>query len=59
MSKALFIPLQLSLGTFIGFYTSPILAQVTSDGTVNTQVNQNTNNSGARIAQSYRNCSGV
>ncbi|MEM8723228.1 MAG: filamentous hemagglutinin N-terminal domain-containing protein [Cyanobacteria bacterium P01_G01_bin.39] len=43
MSKALFIPLQLSLGTFIGLYTSPILAQVTSDGTVNTQVSQNAN----------------
>ena len=43
MSKALFVPLQLSLGTVICLSTSPLLAQVTTDGTVNTQVNQNGN----------------
>ena len=43
MSKALFVPLRLSLGTFACLYASPLLAQVTSDGTVNTQVNQNGN----------------
>ena len=39
MLKPLSIPLQLSFGTFVCLSTSPILAQVTSDGTVNTQVN--------------------
>ena len=43
MSKILFIPLQLSLGTALCLSASPLLAQVTSDGTVNTQVNQNGN----------------
>ena len=59
MSKALFFPLQLSLGTFACLYATPLLAearlalgeetspsflaQVTSDSTVNTQVNQNGN----------------
>lgn len=43
MPKALFVPLQLSLGTFACLHTTPLLAQVTSDGTVNTQVNQNGN----------------
>ncbi|MEO1672636.1 MAG: filamentous hemagglutinin N-terminal domain-containing protein, partial [Cyanobacteria bacterium J06631_2] len=43
MPKALFVPLQLSLGTVICLHTSSLLAQVTSDGTVNTQVNQNGN----------------
>ena len=39
MIKPLSIPLQLSFGTFVCLSASPILAQVTSDGTVNTQVN--------------------
>lgn len=39
MIKPLSIPLQLSLGAFVCLFASPILAQVTSDGTVNTQVN--------------------
>ena len=39
MLKPLSIPLQLSFGTFVCLSTSPILAQVTTDGTVNTQVN--------------------
>ena len=39
MIKPLSIPLQLSFGTFLCLSASPILAQVTSDGTVNTQVN--------------------
>ena len=43
MFKALFVTLQLSLGTVLCLSTSPLLAQVTSDGTVNTQVNQNEN----------------
>ena len=43
MLKALFTPLQLSLGMVVCLLTSPTLAQVTSDGTVNTQVNQNGN----------------
>ena len=43
MHKALFVPLQLSLGTFVCLSTRPLLAQVSSDGTVNTQVNQNGN----------------
>ena len=43
MTKSLFIPLQLSLGTFVCLSASPILAQVTSDGTVNTQVNESGN----------------
>ena len=43
MSKTLFVPLQLSLATIACLSASPILAQVTSDGTVNTQVNQNEN----------------
>ena len=42
MSKALSIPLQISFGTTVFCLSaSPILAQVTSDGTVNTQVEQN------------------
>ena len=41
MSKILFIPLQFSLGTALCLSASPLLAQVTPDGTVNTQVNQN------------------
>ena len=41
MLKALFFSLQLSLGTALGLFASPLLAQVTTDGTVNTQVNQN------------------
>ena len=43
MFKVVFIPLYLWLGTFACFSTTPLLAQVTSDGTVNTQVNQNGN----------------
>ena len=43
MSKALLVWLQLSLGTVVCLFTSPLLAQVTTDGTVNTQVNQNGN----------------
>ena len=43
MTKSLFIPLQLSLGTFVCLSASPILAQVASDGTVNTQVNESGN----------------
>lgn len=43
MSKALFVPLKLSLGTVACLYATPLLAQVTPDGTVNTQVNQNEN----------------
>ena len=43
MSKALLVWLQLSLGTVVCLSTSPLLAQVTTDGTVNTQVNQNGN----------------
>ena len=43
MIKALFVSLQLSFTVCIGLYTAPLLAQVTSDGTVNTQVNQNDN----------------
>ena len=42
MFKALF-SLQLSLGTFACLSASPVFAQVTSDGTVNTQVTQNDN----------------
>ncbi|MEL6496045.1 MAG: hypothetical protein AAFQ41_13125 [Cyanobacteria bacterium J06623_7] len=34
MSKASFVPLQFSLGTIMCLYTSPLLAQITSDGTV-------------------------
>ncbi|MDJ0593511.1 MAG: filamentous hemagglutinin N-terminal domain-containing protein, partial [Pleurocapsa sp. MO_226.B13] len=41
--KALFVSLQLGLGSLGCLYTSPILAQITSDGTVNTLVNQNGN----------------
>ncbi len=43
MYKALFVPLQLSLVTIGCLGASPILAQITSDGTVNTQVNTNGN----------------
>ena len=43
MLKARFISLQLSLGTFAFLYTTSVLAQVTTDGTVNTQVNQDGN----------------
>ena len=43
MFKALFVSLKLSLFTFACLFTSPTLAQVTSDGTVNTQVNRNGN----------------
>ena len=43
MFKTLFVTLQLSISTVVCLYTSPILAQVTSDGTVNTQVNQDGN----------------
>ena len=43
MKKALFFPFQIGLCTFGCFYTSSIQAQVTSDSTVNTQVNQNGN----------------
>ncbi|MCC0178461.1 filamentous hemagglutinin N-terminal domain-containing protein, partial [Waterburya agarophytonicola K14] len=43
MSKALYIPLKLSLGTALCLSASPLLAQVTSDSTVNTQVTQNGN----------------
>ncbi len=41
--KALFVSLQLGLASLGCLYASPILAQITSDGTVNTQVNQNGN----------------
>ncbi|MDJ0594737.1 MAG: filamentous hemagglutinin N-terminal domain-containing protein [Pleurocapsa sp. MO_226.B13] len=41
--KALFVSLQLGLGTLGCLSSRPILAQITSDGTVNTQVNQNGN----------------
>ena len=43
MSKLLLASLQLSLGTALCLSASPLLAQVTPDGTVNTQVNQNGN----------------
>ncbi|MDJ0592228.1 MAG: filamentous hemagglutinin N-terminal domain-containing protein [Pleurocapsa sp. MO_226.B13] len=43
MHKALFVSLQLSFGTLGCLYTSPLLAQIASDGTVNTIVNQNGN----------------
>ena len=43
MSKALFVSLQLSLVSVACLSTSSLLAQVTSDGTVNTQVNTNGN----------------
>ena len=43
MFKALSIPLQISLGTVFCLSASPIVAQVTTDGTVNTQVNQDGN----------------
>ena len=45
MFKAILVPLKLSLGTgtITCLFASPVLAQVTSDGTVNTQVNQNGN----------------
>lgn len=43
MPKVIFIPLYLCLGTFACLSTTPLLAQVTSDGTVNTEVNQNGN----------------
>ena len=43
MFKALFASLQVFFGTVLCLSASPIVAQVTSDGTVNTQVNQNGN----------------
>ena len=43
MSKALYVPLQLSFCTFSCLYACSALSQVTSDNTVNTQVNQNGN----------------
>ena len=43
MFKALFATLKLSLFTFACLLASRTLAQVTSNGTVNTQVNQNGN----------------
>ena len=43
MSKVLLASLQLCLGTAFYLSASPLLAQVTPDGTVNTQVNQNGN----------------
>ena len=43
MPKALFILRQFSLGSAICLSTSPLMAQVTTDNTVNTQVNQNGN----------------
>ena len=43
MFKALSATLKFSLCTFACLFTSPTLAQVTTDGTVNTQVNQNGN----------------
>lgn len=43
MKKALFFLLQIGLYTLGCFYPSSTQAEVTSDGTVNTQVNQNGN----------------
>ena len=43
MFKALSATLKLSLFTFACLFTTPTLAQVTTDSTVNTQVNQNGN----------------
>ncbi|MEL7406507.1 MAG: filamentous hemagglutinin N-terminal domain-containing protein [Cyanobacteria bacterium J06558_2] len=43
MKKALLFPFQIGLGTFGFFYPNSAQAQVTSDFTVNTQVNQNGN----------------
>ena len=43
MLKVIFIPLQLSLVTFVCLHATPLPAQITSDGTVNTQVTQNGN----------------
>ena len=43
MSKALLVWLQLLFGTVVCLSTSPILAQVTSDDTVNTQVDRDGN----------------
>ena len=43
MFKALLVSLKLSLFTFACLFASPTLAQVTTDGTVDTQVNQNGN----------------
>ena len=43
MTKSLFVPLQFLFCTFVCLSASPILAQVTSDGTVNTQVNSQGN----------------
>ena len=43
MSKVLLASLQLGFGTAFYLSASPLLAQVTSDGTINTQVTQNGN----------------
>ncbi|MCC0178743.1 S-layer family protein [Waterburya agarophytonicola K14] len=43
MKKALFFPLQVGLCTLGCFYSNSTQAQVTSDGTVNTQINTNGN----------------
>ncbi|MEM8723221.1 MAG: filamentous hemagglutinin N-terminal domain-containing protein [Cyanobacteria bacterium P01_G01_bin.39] len=43
MFKALFVPLQLSFSIFACLFATPLVAQVTSDDTVNTRVNTNGN----------------